>query len=61
MYKLSERESYSHRKETKATMVEEIKHITTKNKNKNELRILAAVLRSVYIQRMIMILIVINI
>ena len=44
IHKQSKRESYSHRKETKATMVEEIKHITTKNKNKNELRILAAVL-----------------
>ena len=36
MHKLSERESYSHRKRTKATVGEEINPITTKNKKQNK-------------------------
>ena len=38
----SQRESYSHRKRTKAIVVEEINPITTEKKTKIELRILAA-------------------
>ena len=41
MHKQSERESYSHKKRTEATMVEGINPRTTE-KNKIELRILAA-------------------
>ena len=42
MFKQSEWEIHRHRKLTKATMVERINPITTKNQKNNEFRILAA-------------------